>query len=88
MLVRAVGLGKLSFSWFSNPSWPRMGKKMDSLQKSDEPSSAEREFSASSTNLLIARERGLFTPVAKVSRDIFILRKKLAFLFNTLTTKE
>lgn len=65
-----------------------MGKKTDSLQESDEPSSAEREFSASSTNLLVARERGLLTPVAKVSRDIFIQRKKVAFLFNTLTTKE
>ena len=61
---------------------------MDSLQESDEPSSAEREFSASSTFLLIARERGLFNQVAKVSIVIFILRKKLAFLFNTLTTKE
>ena len=37
----SIGLGQLSFSWFSNQSLPRMGKKMETLQESDEPSSTE-----------------------------------------------
>lgn len=58
MLVRALGLGKLSFSWFSNQSLPRMEKKMDTLQESDEPAPQKWEL-ASSASPFTVRGRDL-----------------------------